>query len=73
MSNDDYVISLRKSQKGRQMPWLKPYQERFRKATQEAAEELKSTDLRGAARVIKFNQLVKEKIKALQGSESVSP
>ncbi len=61
---DELVISIRKSRKGHPTPWLDASRERFKKAATEAGKELRDTDLRGAARVIKFNSLVKEKLQA---------
>lgn len=60
----ELIISLRKSRKGQPMPWLDVYRERFAKAAKEAAAELRDTDLKGAARVMKFNSLVSQKLKA---------
>ena len=54
-------------------PWLDEYRERFSKATKEAAAELEKTELRGAARVIKFNSLVREKLKAPAQSQEPGP
>ena len=65
---DELVISVRKSRKGRPTPWLDEQRERFKKAAREAAEELKDTDLRGPTRVLKFNSLVSQKLRA-PGSE----
>ncbi|MDD5510467.1 MAG: hypothetical protein PHI12_06640 [Dehalococcoidales bacterium] len=62
--SDELVISVRKSRKGRPTPWLDGYREKFKVAAKEAAAELQDTELRGAARVIKFNSLVREKLKA---------
>ena len=60
----DLVISIRKSRKGKPTPWLDEYRDRFKKAAKEAAAELKDTELRGAARVMRFNSLVSQKLKA---------
>ena len=54
-------------------PWLEPYRDRFAKAAQEASKELQGTKLKGAAKVMKFNQLVGEKLRSpsrSQGRES---
>lgn len=58
-------IVIRNQPKGRQAtPWLEPYRERFAKAAEEAAEELKGTKLRGADRIQAFNRLISQKLKA---------
>jgi hypothetical protein len=59
---DELVISLRKSRKGHPTPWLDASRERFKKAAAEAGKELRDTELRGAARVIAFNEKVREKL-----------
>ena len=44
-------------------PWLEPYRERFGKAAKEAAQEIKGTELTGAAKVQLLNRLISEKLK----------
>ena len=59
---DGYTLVARRSRKGKELPYLKSYQERFAQAAKEAAEETK--DLKGEARVKKINQLISQKLKA---------
>lgn len=62
---NELQIVIRNQRKGREAtPWLDFYRERFAKAAKEAAEEMKGTKLRGSNKVVKFNQLIKEKLKA---------
>lgn len=67
---EELEIVVRKQAKGRRAtPWLDVHRERFSKAAREAGEELKGTKLRGAARVLEFNQRVAEKLRS-PGPES---
>ena len=61
---DELVLSLRKSRRGRPTPWLDKSRERFKAAAREAAAELKDTKLKGAERVMEFNRRVSQKLKA---------
>lgn len=64
MSNDELVISLRKSRKGRPTPWLDVHRDRFAQAAREAKKELEGTKLKGADKVRLFNSLVGEKLRS---------
>lgn len=44
-------------------PWLEPQREKFAKAAKEAAQELKDSRLKGAAKVRAFNSRMREKLK----------
>jgi len=44
-------------------PWLEPQREKFAKAAKEAAQELKDSRLKGAARVRSFNARISQKLK----------
>ncbi len=57
-------IVLRETPTGREStPWLDLYREKFARVAREAAEEMRDTKLRGAARVRAFNARVGQKMK----------
>ena len=58
------TLILKNQAKGREAtPWLELYRERFGKAAREAAQEIKGTELTGAAKVQLLNRLISEKLK----------
>lgn len=44
-------------------PWLDPQRKRFAQVAKEVAEEMKDTNLKGAARVRAFNARISQKLK----------
>jgi len=44
-------------------PWLEPQREKFAQAAKEAAQELKDSQLKGAAKVRAFNSRMSQKLK----------
>jgi len=57
-------IILKEQPVGREeTPWLEPQREKFAKAAKEAAQELKDSQLKGAARVRSFNARISQKLK----------
>ena len=58
---EGYTLVARPSKKGINPPHLQPYQDRLKEAAREAADETKH--LKGADRVMRMNELVRQKLK----------
>lgn len=66
---DNYILVLKRSKKGYNPEHLKPYQKKFSQAAKECSEKTKH--LKGAKRVTRFNDCIRQKTKKWQKNKNL--